>query len=215
MEVVDIIRLCSSVATVLMTVNYLRNLYDWVLSFSESPYGTIALFLIAVAESSFFPVPPDVLLLALCVGSPHRAFWFALVTTAGSLLGAAVGYLLGLEFYELIGRRIIEFYGAEDRYTRVAELYQEWDAIAVGIAGFTPIPYKVFTIAAGVFRIDFLVFMIASLLSRSARFFLVAALIWRFGKPIRDFIDRYLGWLTIIFSILLIGGFVLIKYFLE
>jgi membrane protein YqaA with SNARE-associated domain len=195
-----------------MPVNYLRRLYDWVLSFSESPFGTLALFLIAVAESSFFPVPPDVLLLALCVGAPHRAFWFALVTTVGSVLGAGIGYLLGLEFYELIGKRIIEIYGAQERYAQVAGLYQEWDAIAVGVAGFTPIPYKVFTIAAGAFEINFGTFMFASLLSRGARFFLVGALIRWLGPGIKDFIDRYFNLLTVVFVILLIGGFLLIKY---
>jgi membrane protein YqaA with SNARE-associated domain len=195
-----------------MAVNYLRRLYDWVLSFSESPYGTLALFLIAIAESSFFLVPPDVLLLALCVGAPHRALWFALVTTLGSVLGAAIGYLLGLEFYELIGRRIIEFYSAQDRYSQVAELYQEWDAFAVAIAGFTPIPYKVFTIAAGAFGINFGTFMLASLLSRGARFFLVSGLIRWLGPGIKHLIDRYFNLLTILFVILLVGGFLLIKY---
>jgi membrane protein YqaA with SNARE-associated domain len=195
-----------------MRINYLRRLYDWVLSFSESTYGTLALFLVAFAESSFFPIPPDVLLLALAVGSPHRALWFALVSTAGSVLGAAVGYFLGLEFYELIGRRIIDIYGAQERYGQVAELYGEWDAIAVAVAGFTPIPYKVFTIAAGAFKINFLTFMLASLLSRGARFFLVGALIRWLGPGIKRLIDRYFNLLTVVFVILLFGGFVIIKY---
>lgn len=196
-----------------MRVSYLlRRLYDWVLSFSESPYGSLALFLIAVAESSFFPVPPDVLLIALAVGAPHRAFWYALVTTVGSVVGAAIGYLLGLQFYELIGERIIQIYGAQERYAQVAELYKEWDAIAVAIAGFTPIPYKIFTIAAGAFEINFWTFILTSLLSRGARFFLVGGLIRWLGPGIKRVIDRYFNLLTVIFMILLVGGFVLIKY---
>jgi membrane protein YqaA with SNARE-associated domain len=195
-----------------MRVNVIRRLYDWVLSFAESPYGTLALFTIAVAESSFFPIPPDVLLLALAVGAPHRALWFALVTTLGSVLGAAIGYFLGLEFYELVGKRIIDFYGAQDRYSQVAQLYRDWDAIAVAVAGFTPIPYKVFTIAAGAFEINFGTFMLTSLLSRGARFFLVGGLIRWLGPGIKRFIDRYFNILTVAFVILLVGGFVIIKY---
>jgi membrane protein YqaA with SNARE-associated domain len=195
-----------------MSVNVVRRLYDWVLSFSESPYGTLALFLVAVAESSFFPIPPDVLLLALAVGAPHRALWFASVTTLGSVLGAAIGYFLGLEFYELVGKRIIEFYGAQERYSQVAQLYRDWDAIAVAVAGFTPIPYKVFTIAAGAFEINFGTFMLTSVFSRGARFFLVGGLIRWLGPGIKRFIDRYFNLLTVVFVILLVGGFVIIKY---
>ena len=190
----------------------IRYLYDWVLSFAESPYGVLALFLIAFAESSFFPVPPDVLLIALAIGAPSRAFWFSLVCTAGSVAGAGVGYLLGLQFYEVVGEPIIEFYSAGDRYLQVKELYAEWDAIAVGIAGFTPIPFKVFTIAAGAFKIDFWVFLLASFLSRGARFFLVGGLIRWLGPSIKEFIDKYFNLLTVIFVILLVGGFVIVKY---
>jgi membrane protein YqaA with SNARE-associated domain len=187
-------------------------LYDWVLSFADSPYGTWALFFVALAESSFFPIPPDVLLLALSIGAPARAFWFATVCTLGSVVGAAFGYLLGMEFYELLGRPIIEFYSAEDRYQQVKELYNQWDAIAVAVAGFTPIPYKVFTIAAGAFKINFPTFIGASLVSRAARFFLIGGLIWWLGPGIKHFIDRYFNWLTLLFIILLIGGFVFVKY---
>jgi len=195
-----------------MRINFVRRLYDWVLSLSESPYGTLALFLLAVAEASFFPIPPDVLLLALAVGAPHRALWFSLVCTLGSLIGAAAGYLLGLEFYELIGRRIIEVYGAQERYSQVAELYREWDAVAIAVAGFTPIPYKVFTIAAGAFQINFVTFLLASIVSRGARFFIVGGLIRWLGPGIKELIDRYFNLLTVAFVILLIGGFVIIKY---
>ena len=192
----------------------LRKMYYWVLSWAESPRAELYLFLLAFAESSFFPIPPDVLLIALALSVPARAFRYAVVCAAGSIIGGAFGYLIGLFFMDTIGQPIINFYGLQKGYEQIGALYNEWAGLAVFIAGFTPIPYKVFTIAAGVFKINFFVFMIASLLSRSARFFLVAALIWKFGRPIRDFIDRYLGWLTILFCVLLVGGFVLIKYVL-
>ncbi len=191
---------------------YLRRLYDWVLAFAETPYGTRALFLLAVAESSFFPIPPDVLLMALAVAAPSRAFRFAAICSVGSVLGGAIGYLLGLEFYELVGRPIVEFYSAAESYERVQQLYRDWDAIAVAVAGFTPIPYKVFTIAAGAFQINFPTFLLASLVSRSARFFLIGGLIWWLGPQIRVFIERYFNWLTVVFAVLLVGGFVLLKY---
>lgn len=193
-------------------MNILRRLYDWVLSLAESRYGTWALFGIAVAESSFFPVPPDVLLIALAVGAPRKSLRFAGVCTVGSVIGAAIGYLVGWEFYELIGRKIIAFYSAEESYAAVKVLYQEWDAVAVMVAGLTPIPYKVFTIAAGAFQINFATFMLASIISRGARFFLIGALIWWLGPGIKDFIDRYFNWLVILFAILLVGGFVAVKY---
>lgn len=190
----------------------LRNLYEWVLSFAESKYGPWALFLIAVAESSFFPVPPDVLLIALAIGAPLRSFWFALICTAGSLVGAVIGYFIGLEFYELAGRPIIEFYSIQNGYEQVRQLYHDWDSIAVVIAGFTPIPYKVFTIAAGAFEINFFTFLLASAVGRGARFFLVAGLIRWIGPGIKDLIDRYFNLCTIIFAILLLGGFLVLKY---
>jgi membrane protein YqaA with SNARE-associated domain len=128
------------------------------------------------------------------------------------VLGAALGYLIGLQFYELIGRPIIDLYGAQASYQTVRDLYQQWDAIAVGVAGFTPIPYKVFTIAAGAFEINFGTFILASLVSRAGRFFLVGGLIWWLGPGIKRVIDRYFNLLTILFAILLVGGFVIVKY---
>lgn len=192
--------------------NPLRRLYDWVLSLAEKPYGAWALFLVAFAESSFFPIPPDVLLIALAVGRPARSFVFAGISTLGSVLGAAFGYLLGFQFYELAGRPIIQFYGVEQRYLQVQALYQHYDALAVAVAGFTPIPYKVFTIAAGAFHINFVTFILASIVSRGARFVLVGGLIWWLGPDIKRVIDRYFNLLTIVFVILLAGGFVLVKY---
>ncbi|PIE68861.1 MAG: cytochrome B [Deltaproteobacteria bacterium] len=183
---------------------------EWI----QTPAGTWALFFIAVAESSFFPIPPDVFLIALCVAAPKRSFFFALICAAGSVLGGAIGYGLGLGFMETIGMRILDWYGLHDKYTVVQDLYQRYDAWAVGAAGFTPLPYKLFTISAGAFHVNFLTFMGVSILSRSARFFLVAGLIYLFGAPIQQFINRYFNILTVVFLALLIGGFVVVKLLL-
>lgn len=191
----------------------LKRLYDWVLHWANTPYGTPALFLIAFAESSFFPIPPDILLIALCLSIPQRAFRFALVCTIGSVLGGAFGYLLGWHFWD-IAKGILFNYIDPEGFEKVRGYFIQYEAWAVGIAGFTPVPYKVFTIAAGFFRADFVVFIIASVLSRGARFFIVAALLYKFGPPIRTFIDRYFNLLTIVFMALLIGGFILIRYVL-
>ncbi len=188
-----------------------RRLYDWVLRWAETPYGSWALLVLAFCESSFFPIPPDVLLIALAISIPKRAFYYALLCSVGSVAGGMFGYLIGQEFMELIGLPIIRFYGVMDHYDSIQALYQKYDAWAVGIAGFTPIPYKVFTISAGAFKINFLVFLIASTVSRSARFFLVGSLIFFFGPPIRAFIDRYFEILAMAFVVLLILGFAVLK----
>ncbi|MFV1951633.1 MAG: YqaA family protein [Nitrospinota bacterium] len=189
----------------------LRRLYDWILHWAETPYGIWALFILAFCESSFFPIPPDPLLIALAISLPAKSFRFAFVCSIASVIGGMFGYFIGYELMDSIGRPILEFYNAMDRYEDIQTLYRNYDAWAVGIAGFTPIPYKVFTIAAGAFKIDLSVFILASAVSRSARFFIVAGLIYRFGKPIRSFIDRYLNVLSIAFIILLILGFVILK----
>lgn len=190
----------------------LRRLYDWVRHWAETPYGTWALFILAFCESSFFPIPPDVLLIALAVVLPRKSFRYAAVSALGSVLGAILGYLIGWQFMGRIGAPIIAFYGLGPKVAQIQSLYQQYDAWAIGIAGFTPIPYKLFTISAGMFEVNFAVFMIASILSRSARFFLVAGFIFVFGPSIQSFIDRYFNLLAIAFTVLLIGGFVLVKY---
>lgn len=190
----------------------LRRLYDWVLHWAETPYSTWALFFLAFAEASFFPIPPDVLLIALAVAKPSKAFRYAWVCSVGSLLGGCAGYAIGYSFMTGIGQRIVDLYGFADKVEYIGALYQRYDAWAVGIAGFTPIPYKVFTIAAGMFHIDFAVFALASLVSRSARFFLVAGLIFKFGPGIQKVIDRYFDVLAVVFVVLLVLGFVGIKY---
>jgi len=190
----------------------IRRLYDWVLHWAATPYGTWALFLLAFAESSFFPIPPDVLLVALCVARPQRSFKYALICAVGSILGGCLGYLIGWQFMATVGDRIVSFYGLTEKVAYIETLYRTYDAWAVGIAGFTPIPYKVFTITAGMFKINFVVFVLASLISRSARFFIVGGLIYMFGPRIQRFIDRYFDLLAVSFTVLLVGGFVLIKY---
>ena len=190
----------------------LRRLYDWVLHWAATPHGTVALFLLAFAESSFFPIPPDVLLIAMCVARPERSLRFATVCAAGSILGGCLGYLIGWHFMAQVGERIVAFYGLTDKVAYIESLYNTYDAWAVGIAGFTPIPYKVFTIAAGMFKINFTVFVLASACSRSARFFLVGGLIYIFGPRIQRFIDRYFDLLAVTFTVLLVGSFVLLKY---
>jgi len=192
----------------------LRKLYDWVLHWAETPYGSWALFILAFAESSFFPLPPDVLLIALAISIPAKAFRYALICSAGSVLGGIAGYVIGYQFMDLVGFRILNFYGLMEKYDIISDLYGRYNAWAVGIAGFTPVPYKVFTISAGAFKINFPVFLMASVVSRSARFFLVGWLIYKFGAEIRSFIDRYFNILAVVFTILLIGGFILIKWFL-
>jgi membrane protein YqaA with SNARE-associated domain len=191
----------------------LRRLYSWVLHWAETPYGSWALFVLAFCESSFFPVPPDVLLIALAVSIPKKSFKYALICTAGSLIGGCLGYLIGWQFMITVGEKIIQFYGLTHKMQYIKNLYMQYDAWAIGIAGFTPIPYKVFTISAGAFDINFTVFLVASAISRAARFFLVGWLIYIFGPKIKTFIEKYFNLLAIAFVILLVAGFAIIKIF--
>jgi membrane protein YqaA with SNARE-associated domain len=190
----------------------MKRLYQWVLSWAHSPYGMWALFILAFCESSFFPIPPDVLLIALSVSIPKRSFYFALICSIGSVIGGLLGYFIGYQFMSGIGLPIIEFYGLTSKFDYIQNIYTQYDAWAIAIAGFTPIPYKVFTISAGAFQINLLVFFIASFLSRSARFFIVGALIYFMGEKIQSFIETYLNILSIIFVIAIIAGFIAIKF---
>jgi membrane protein YqaA with SNARE-associated domain len=189
----------------------LHRLYHWVLGWADRPGGTWALFGIAFAESSFFPIPPDVLLIPLALGNVRRSMWFALVCTAGSVAGAMLGYFIGSTLFASIGQPIIELYNGMEHYTELGQLFQENLVLTLGTAGFTPIPFKVFTIAAGAFGVSFPAFVAISAMSRGARFFLVAGLIRLFGEPIRVFIEKYFNLLTIIFMILLVLGFVAVS----
>ncbi len=193
----------------------IRRLYDWVLSWADSKYGLWALAILAFAESSFFPIPPDVLLIALCLGARDKWFKYAAVCSVASVAGGLGGYAIGAFGYESLGAPIIEFYGAAEKYLEVQALYQDHGFAVVFLAGFTPIPYKVFTIAAGVFDLSLIPFTGASLISRSARFFIVAGLLRMFGAPVKTFIDKWFNLLTIVFGVLVVGGFLLVKYALH
>lgn len=202
-------------------MKFVRKLYDWVLHWAETPYGPIALFLLSFAEASFFPIPPDALLIALVLGLRKKAFNFAMICSIASVFGAVAGYAIGYyvwwagtgEFSSLANFFFNNIPGfSHEIFYKVQGMYEEWDFWIVFTAGFTPIPFKVFTISSGAFSISLVMFIIASFISRSARFFLVAALIWKFGDQIKGFIDKYFNLLAILFTVLLIGGFVVIKY---
>ena len=190
----------------------IKKLYDWVLHWAETPYGIPALFLLSFSESSFFPVPPDVLLIALAISIPKKSFKFAMICTMGSVLGGVLGYGIGLYGYEMVGKPIVDFYHGQEIMNMIKLQYEQHGFVGILIAAITPIPYKVFTIASGVFEFDFLSFLTASIIGRSTRFFVVAGLIWKFGPSIKNFIDKYFNVLCIAFMVLLIGGFFIIKY---
>lgn len=201
----------------------LRKLYDWILHWAESPYGPIALFILAFAEASFFPIPPDALLIALVLGAKSKAFKFAANCTIGSVTGALFGYAIGHFLWWDGGTEFSSFAMfffnnvpgfTQNIFYSVKALYDDWNFWIIFTAGFTPIPYKVFTVTGGAFDINLPLFIIASIVSRAGRFFLVAFLIWKFGEQIKGFIDKYFNILAIGFTVLLIGGFVLIKYLL-
>ena len=193
-------------------MRFLRKTYDWILHWSTTRYALPALAILSFAESSFFPIPPDVLLIAMVVAVPMKAFRYAAVCSVASVLGGMFGYLLGWQFMELVGTPIVNFYHLQAQWDKIGGWYEKYNAWAVGAAGFTPLPYKVFTLAAGAFHINFPVFVLASLVSRSARFFIVAGLIWKYGVPIKIFIEKYFNILSIVFIVLLFAGFVLVKY---
>lgn len=202
-------------------MNWIKRLYHWVLSWADSKHGAIALFILAFIESIFFPIPPDILLIALALGASSKAFKFAFITTSGSVLGAFFGYAIGYYAWTSTDGSFTPFANfffnnipgfSVELFNDIKRLFVEWDFWVIFTAGFTPIPYKVFTITAGVFDINLFMFFIASLISRGARFFLVAFLIWKYGPSIKRFIDKYFNLLAIGFTVLLIGGFALIKY---
>lgn len=195
-------------------MKFIRKIYDWVLGWADHKWGVVALFVLAVVEASFFPVPPDVLLIALCLGAPKKSFRYAAVCLAGSVLGAAISYGLGFWLWEAVDGWFIPGLFSQEAFNSVGAMYEEWNFWAVFTAAFTPVPYKVFTIAAGVFAINFPMFVIASMIGRGLRFFLISWLIWKFGPPIKTFIDKYFNWVVIVLTVLLIGGFLLIRYVL-
>lgn len=191
----------------------IRRLYDWTVGWADRPGGTWALFVIAFAESSFFPIPPDVLLIALCVGAPHASFRFALVCSVGSVAGGAFGWLLGAGAWHLLRDAFIPYVFAQSTFDHVQQLYRGNAFIAILTAAFTPIPYKVFTVAAGVFEVSLPTLLVASAIGRSARFFMVASVFFFFGRQMRVLIERYFDLLTWAFLALGIAGFLTIRYF--
>jgi membrane protein YqaA with SNARE-associated domain len=197
-----------------------KRLYNWILSWSESRWGWLALFTIALFEASWFPLPPDILLIALCLGATKKSFRFATLCLAGSILGAALGYGIGYFLWttpsgeaSAIANFFYDHIFSVESFNNVGALYDRFNFWIVFTAGFTPLPFKLFTIAGGMFHINFPMFIIASIVSRGLRFFLIAGLIWKFGAPIKGFIDKYFNLLATLFTILLIG-FTLLAFWL-
>lgn len=201
----------------------LKKVYDWVLHWADTPYGPLSLFILAFTESIFFPVPPDVLLIALALGCISKSYTFALCCTIGSVSGAFIGYAIGHfawisstgSFTVLANFFFNNIPGfSNNLFNNIKMLFNEWDFWVIFTAGFTPIPYKVFTIASGVFDIDIIIFFVASVISRGARFFLVAFLLWKFGPSIKTFIEKYFNIMAIGFTACIIVVIITIKYLL-
>jgi membrane protein YqaA with SNARE-associated domain len=190
----------------------IRRLYDWTLSLSAHPRALWALAAVSFVESSFFPIPPDILIIPMVLAAPARAWLIALVATVSSVLGGLFGYFIGAVLFDTIGQAIFDFYGKADAVESFNARFNDYGAWAVLIAGMTPFPYKVITIMSGWTGLSLPVFVACSVVARGARFFLVAALLWKFGAPIRIFIEKYLGILFALFLVLLIGGFYALKY---
>jgi len=188
----------------------LRSLYDWTMNLAAHRHARWGLALVAFAESSVFPIPPDVALIPMILAKRALAWTYALICTSASVVGGAAGYAIGFFFFAQVGEPILAFYGYTDQFANFASRYNEHGVWIVLIAGLTPFPFKVITIASGATALNFFVFIAASLVARSARFFAVAALLWWFGEPIRNFIDRYFAILSVLFIAALIGGFLLV-----
>ena len=192
--------------------NIVRRLYDWVLSWAETKYGTPALFILAFLESSVFPVPPDVLQIALSASKPKRSFWYATVSLVGSVLGAFLGFLIGFTFWATTQDFFYSYLFSREAFDQVAGLYDKHGFWAILITAPTPIPYKLFTIAAVVCGISLWVLFIASVFGRGARFYTVAAVMYFFGPTVIRLVDRYFNLAIVLFVILVVLGFVAIKY---
>lgn len=190
----------------------IKRLYNWVLSWSESRWGWVALLFIALFEASWFPLPPDILLIALCLGATAKSFRFATICLIGSVVGAALGYGIGHFLWitpdgdpTALASLFYEYVFSIEKFQNVGSLYDRFNFWIIFTAGFTPLPFKLFTIAGGMFDINFVMFIIASIIARGMRFFLIAGLIWKFGAPIKVFIDKYFNLLASLFAVMLIG----------
>jgi membrane protein YqaA with SNARE-associated domain len=192
----------------------IRALYDWTMRSASHKRAPEALFAVSFIESSFFPIPPDVMLIPMVLAERANAWWFATIATVGSVLGGMFGYLIGYALFDAIGRYVLELYGALDKFEMFADQYNEYGAWIVFIFGVTPFPYKVITIASGTTGLNIGIFLLASVASRGLRFFVVAALLYWFGPAIRGFIEKQLNLVFTVFVVCLIGGFVAIRYLL-
>lgn len=190
----------------------MRRLYDWMMRKASDDKAPAALGVVSFVESSFFPIPPDVMLIPMVLSRPEKAWWYATIATVTSVLGGMLGYAIGYYLYDAVGLPILKFYGKEGALDGFIKFVHEYGVPAVIIKGATPIPYKVVTIAAGVAKMDLLSFTMASIVARAMRFYLVAGLLYFFGEPIRDFIERRLTLVTTVFVLLLVGGFIAVKY---
>ena len=193
---------------------WLRGMYDWTLQWGESPQALRALFLIALVESSVFPIPPDVLLIAIVAARPRAWLRAAAVCTGGSVIGAVVGYAIGAGFMATLGQAIVTFYGAQAYWDRVVDLYNgQWGIWFLAAAAFTPIPYKVATIAAGATSMPLLPFVLVSIVGRGARFVLVSAILRIFGSAVRRQLEAHFDTAALLFLVLLVGGFLVLRAF--
>lgn len=192
----------------------LRRLYDWTMSLAAGRHAPVALAAVSFAESSFFPIPPDVMLIPMVIARRARAFFYAALATVSSVIGGMAGYAIGYFVFEAIGVPILNFYGKADDFAGFTQMFNEYGVWILIIKGMTPIPYKILTIAAGVAHMDFVAFILASIVARAMRFFIVATLLFFFGEPVRKFVEERLTLVTTIFVILLIGGFVAVKFLL-
>lgn len=191
---------------------FIRFLYDWVLSWAHSKFGTLALTVLSFAESSFFPIPPDVLQIALSIERPKRSFFYAGVSAIASVCGAALGWYIGFALWDAVGNMIVPAVISQENMDKVNLFFKNYGIWALFAAAFTPIPFKAFTISAGIAHMALPAMLLASLVGRSARFFLMGTLIYVFGPSIKAWIDKYFGLLTIAFLVLLLGGFYCIKF---
>lgn len=190
----------------------MRKIYDWMMRLAGGKHAPHALAVVSFAESSFFPIPPDVMLIPMVLAQRSRAWAYALLATVSSVIGGLAGYAIGYFFLESIGQPIIAFYGKAEGFQQFKQMFNEWGVWILIIKGMTPIPYKFLTITAGVTQMPIVPFVLASIVARAMRFFLVAGLLYWFGAPIRDFIERRLTLVTTVGVVLLVGGFIALKF---
>jgi membrane protein YqaA with SNARE-associated domain len=193
-------------------MNSIRKLYAWTLQLSGSKHATPALAAVSFIESSVFPIPPDVMLIPMCIARRDKAFFYATVCTIASVIGGLFGYAIGYFLFETLGQQILQIYGVTEKFADMKLRYDEYGGWIILAKGLTPFPFKILTILSGVMHMNLTVFVVSSIAARAMRFYLVAGLLWKFGAPIQAFIEKYLGWVTLAFLVILIGGFVAVAY---